>query len=377
MATRTIANGGGNWGDTSTWVEGAVPTNSDDVVATATSGNLVVNSATCTCATIDLTGYTGQLTIDGTNKLIVVTTTKFVAGMTVAGSGTLKINNTATITSGGLTLPWAINFDAGTFTLADNWTTTGTVSFTSGQNTLNGNALSCAGLTLTQACNGTTNITITGGTWSGAGNLKNNLTFAGNVTVSGTVTRETGTTTYTSGTITTTDSTLNINGDCTMNTNGMTWNIVRAAFSTTVALGSNLQCNYLTNAVTRSITFTGAYDVTCGTLNIYSGGGVTLAASQTLTVTAALIINGQKPYTGSYNTSIQSGTASTHIHLVYSGTAANCQAYFANMIDVDATGSAQAIDVWYPEALTRCTNINSRTSADIGGASTPGWFAGE
>jgi hypothetical protein len=63
MATRTIANGGGNYNSTGTWVEGAVPTSADDVVATGTSGNLTVNVSSA-CRSIDLTGYTGTLAIN-------------------------------------------------------------------------------------------------------------------------------------------------------------------------------------------------------------------------------------------------------------------------------------------------------------------------
>ncbi len=60
-ATRTISNTGGNWSATGTWVEGAVPTSADDVVATATSGNLIINT-TAAVRSIDLTSYIGTLT---------------------------------------------------------------------------------------------------------------------------------------------------------------------------------------------------------------------------------------------------------------------------------------------------------------------------
>ena len=43
MPTRTISNAGGNYNATTTWVEGVVPNSGDDVVATATSGQLTVN----------------------------------------------------------------------------------------------------------------------------------------------------------------------------------------------------------------------------------------------------------------------------------------------------------------------------------------------
>ena len=61
MASRTISDAGGNWNATTSWTEGAVPVAGDDVVATATSGNLVVNVATANLNSFDLTGYVGTL----------------------------------------------------------------------------------------------------------------------------------------------------------------------------------------------------------------------------------------------------------------------------------------------------------------------------
>ena len=61
MATRTVANGGGNYNVAATWVENAVPTNADDVVFTATSGQLTVNVAS-QAKTINFTNYTNTIT---------------------------------------------------------------------------------------------------------------------------------------------------------------------------------------------------------------------------------------------------------------------------------------------------------------------------
>lgn len=61
MATRTISNAGGNWSATTAWVEGAVPTAADEVVATGTSGNLTIDAA-AVARSINLAGYTGVLT---------------------------------------------------------------------------------------------------------------------------------------------------------------------------------------------------------------------------------------------------------------------------------------------------------------------------
>ena len=61
MATRTIANGGGAWATAGTWVENAVPTAADNVVATGTSGALSIGAA-AVCRSMDLTNYASTLT---------------------------------------------------------------------------------------------------------------------------------------------------------------------------------------------------------------------------------------------------------------------------------------------------------------------------
>lgn len=84
MATRTISPSGGtrNWNDTASWVEVAVPTSADDVVATASSGNLILNVA-AVCRSFDMTGMVG--TVSGASQLSIGDATggafKLVAGM--------------------------------------------------------------------------------------------------------------------------------------------------------------------------------------------------------------------------------------------------------------------------------------------------------
>ena len=184
MATRTIANGGGNYGDIGTWVEGAVPTSADDVVATATSGQLTVNVASV-AKTFDFTNYTNTLTVN--NTWTVSGNGTFVSGMTIApfgGSGVLIFNTTATLTSGGKTIPGQVQFKgtSQTYTLADNWTISGTVNMNGTTAvTLNGNTLNASGsLTISVATSGTTNIVMNGtGTITSAAGLTITLSTTG------------------------------------------------------------------------------------------------------------------------------------------------------------------------------------------------------
>jgi hypothetical protein len=63
MATRTISNAGGNYNATGTWVEGIVPTSADDIVSTATSGQLTINVASA-AQSVNLTNYTNTVTMN-------------------------------------------------------------------------------------------------------------------------------------------------------------------------------------------------------------------------------------------------------------------------------------------------------------------------
>ena len=124
MATRTISDAGGNWNATGTWVEGAVPTSADDVVATATSGNLTIN-ATAYCKSVVLTGYNAASAVTHNSGigLAVAGNVTLTAGQYTAASGTAKItlSNTATLTTAGCLLGALIyNKSGGTLTLADD-----------------------------------------------------------------------------------------------------------------------------------------------------------------------------------------------------------------------------------------------------------------
>lgn len=168
-ATRTISNAGGNYNTGSTWVEGSVPTSADDVVATATSGNLTVNAASA-AKSADFTNYTGTLTMNTSQTWTVQNDFKLVSGMTVTGTGTLAINNTSTITSAGKT--WTGNLTIGTstatftVTLADNLTVVGAfTSSVAGAKTMNGNRLYAQGnigFSTTATIGGTTVLEISG-----------------------------------------------------------------------------------------------------------------------------------------------------------------------------------------------------------------------
>lgn len=137
MATRTIANAGGNWSATGTWVEGAVPTSADDVVATATSGNVTID-ATAACQSLILTNYVGTLTHTSAITLSIGSASggalTFVAGMTyVKNTGILSFvattdNATAgwpITTAGKSVYQMAFSGTGGKWTLQDTLTYSG------------------------------------------------------------------------------------------------------------------------------------------------------------------------------------------------------------------------------------------------------------
>lgn len=102
MPTRTISNTGGSYNATASWVEGVVPTSADDIVATATSGQLTINIGAA-ARTIDLTNYANTITLNadwtvsgaGLSNIIAVT------GMTYSGTGRLTFSATQTLSQTG------------------------------------------------------------------------------------------------------------------------------------------------------------------------------------------------------------------------------------------------------------------------------------
>jgi len=138
------------------------------------------------------------------------------------------------------------------FTLNSNLTVLGTLSVISSAgnsvtNTSVGAKIFTSSLAMTAQISGTAEIEITGGTWSGAGAVLNNLKLNGNITISGTVNYRTGTLTYVSGTITTTGSLLSLL-TCTLDTAGMSWNNV-TVFGTVFTLNSDLNISGILSVI--------------------------------------------------------------------------------------------------------------------------------
>jgi fibronectin-binding autotransporter adhesin len=306
MANRFLVAGGtGNWDSTTNWsatsggASGAsFPVAGDVVAFDSNSGNaaMTVNVASA-CASLVMSGtYAGTLTFNST--LTLTSTCTFVAACTIAGTtGTLICTGTATLTSGTKTLTCALTLSGSgiTYTLADNWTVSGLVSIGSvSGSSVNSNKITCAGgLTVLSSgtSSGTAKLEITGGTWSYASTatLRNNVDLAGTVTISGTLTYNTGTLKYVSGTITTTGSTINTGSvNTTFDTSGVTWNSLGLG-SATHTLSSALAWSG-TLAITAPATLTGAgavsgtgaITVSSGTVTINNTGGITTTGTMTL-----------------------------------------------------------------------------------------------
>lgn len=153
MPTRTWrGTTNSNWGTSTNWLEGAIPTAADDVVFDATSPACTVN-VSGVCLSIDFTNYTNTITM--TNGITVgnlISSVVFIrlgASMSISGSGGLSVRKTSTftLTCNGKIWPNAFNlFTVGSTlatsvaTLADNALIGGTLSIgdASGNYTING-----------------------------------------------------------------------------------------------------------------------------------------------------------------------------------------------------------------------------------------------
>lgn len=287
MATRTIANGGGNWSATGTWVEGVVPTSADAVVATATSGNLTVDTAAATCLSIDFTNYVGTLAMN--NTLTVNGNVTLVSAMSITGSNKMSIVGASTITSNGKQWSPPMEFNGtATKTLVGNFTITGLLTLT-GITTLNkttSETLTCsAGIAVNAPISGTAKIIATGGSLGGSSNkIQNSLDLNGNITiVSGLQWGGPNTSlTYISGTITVAGNfqILTTTG-ATLDVGGIIWNDLYLAAdlntNSSYTLNSDLNVSGVMNIGITSLTVTCTVNgsrINCfGGLNVTPGGG--------------------------------------------------------------------------------------------------------
>jgi hypothetical protein len=103
--------------------------------------------------------------------------------------------------------------------------------------------------------------------------------------------------------------------------------------------------------------FAGAYNVTMGTLIVYSGT-LTLVSGQTYTATGGIRTNLNIDTLGGMT--IKSSVASSPAYLNYTGTGANNYCTRTTMTDIDCTGSTGGmLMVHNAGTLTRCVNVVS------------------
>jgi hypothetical protein len=119
MALRTVSNTGGNWNATTAWVGGVVPSATDTVDFTATSGNLTVNANTAALQGINFTNYVGVITFNA-NINVQGALNLGTGGYTQIGSTNgIGFFGTSNITCNGVVCPFALIL-AGTITLNDD-----------------------------------------------------------------------------------------------------------------------------------------------------------------------------------------------------------------------------------------------------------------
>jgi hypothetical protein len=306
MAVFTVANGGGNINAGATYVGGVAPTSSDTIDFTSTSGQLTVN-VNFTIAGIDFTNYVNTITFVG--NLTVNGNITLASGMSFAGASTLGFicNETATLTSNGVTLPNNLSLIgiSKTYTFADTWTV---AAFSNANpHTLNGSSVEVQGnFVCAQEIIGTTIINLIGtGTWSSSGRVGNklNINTSGTITVNGTVSASD--LTYVSGTVVTTGSTLSCaNSSATWDTSAIIWNNVTLGAGV-ITLTSDLN-------MSGTLTMAAANFVTIVTSNINCSGSISLPnQSVSGSITINLTGTGTWSGTGQIKTNLNINTVGT------------------------------------------------------------------
>lgn len=385
MAARFFINGGvdnlwgttGNWSLTSGGAGGqAVPTSSDDVTFDNNSPNCTVSTAIRSAKTLTFTsGYVNTFTLNieldvsgdinlGVNMIFAV------------GTGTLfAAASGMTLTSNGVIVGAKLGFGgaggAKSYTFADNWTTTGGITFAStGTLTFNGSTINASG-TVTFAAASTANVT---GTtiikfnntcvWNSSTANANAIlslpivvNLPGTLTISTANVKYSGAFVYTAGTVVTTGSTIQIGAagvNADINSAGIIWNNVTFTSNFTCSLSSLLTS-------TGTITFTGATALIMSGSFGFTAPIVVFAASVNTTLASGITYSstGRIISTATIGTPaiVQSSLVnSTKAKLSVSPGTLN-DMRFTTITDVDSS-DGNAVNL-LTGTITRCININN------------------
>jgi len=362
MAQRTISDAGGNFNSTATWVEGVVPTSSDHIVATATSGQLTVNVAS-TVQYADLSGYTNTLTMNASLTLgLAGATTTFGAGMdflpaspwATAQPIICNVNHTFVQNTTNI-IPW-LRFIGGTKTLSTNMYI-GTLEIGNNNTAINGNTIFI-------------NLNLIGGFGTLSGNTILRLVGTGSVSVptfSGVLVFDTlGTYTFTntgigmntgvnisyvSGTL--------VNGrlkplssgiSVTLDLGGTQWFSYDAGGSATINLLSDFNVGVVNIAAAGETTFSGTGGLKTPTLSTQGGmaniTGVNTTVPQRLVLNAVgthtigrLVANGFAASPSGPNLGVlRSVTPGTKATLNLTGNTFDSSVSYLTITDIDASG---------------------------------------
>jgi len=302
MALRYFVNGGvdNNWGTIGNWslTDGgsggqSVPGSSDDVFFTSNSPACTVNSSSRNAKSLDFTGYSNTITMS--NAITVAGNVTLSATMGIAGAAGISVSTTATLTSNGRTWTQPLTLATGgiTYTLADNWSVSGslTLGATTSTVTINGFQLTASGnvtfSTTSGSLTGTTTLllngsgAITAAQTTGSVRLTITINTASTYTLlngsggGATLGYGGGTLTYTAGTINASSSTLILTGaNCTLAIGGMTWGTVNFSGAITTTLSEDVfAISGLFGSAANAVTVNGSsiYLVTALTYNGTTG----------------------------------------------------------------------------------------------------------
>lgn len=361
MATRTIANGGGNWSANGTWVEGIAPTSSDNVVATATSGDLVINSSTaCLCASADFTNYVGTLSGSGASIMRVYGNLTFSTGMTITATCTIGVLASGTWTSNGKVWTGSVQpLAPSTVTLADNFicalnishSSTGGAFVLNGANFyLGGNYTASSGRTISgtalMVLNTSTTQTVT---VSGTLSVNVEINATGDVIFTGVNVSGGLTITYvTAGSFTHTGL-LSVLSSMTINTPGISWNNVTLTANSTITINSLWLISGTLTINTVSVVFAGTDGWTCGTFMITTGNH-TMQSGRTYTVNTFLNVDG----TAANTSQLFRSSAGTPFYFILSQGATQD----VDFLDTNEMDSSGGLTIWtYRGTVISSTNV--------------------